>query len=395
MKTQLVVALYIAMITQSNSLAHRTTDPDPLNTTTQVAMTLKWKDARDLSVQLNNSNDRITLARIVISQCITDNTLPDLTRIDGLRIAGHICYQAESNADAYVAFSFLRYFSDHPRWKAESLRMLAQLSMDDGDLLATRELFKEAWTHALLDDPSGIYASTKSILSAVCNLASMTDDHQGALDYALQGVALYSTPDTHYVKARYLYWAYQANKDLEENEAALLNLNDLLTNHPEYLENRNNFMGLPPMLRMDAFHLQGIDWTNPSADYIHEVLDIVSDPAYMFMPSRLSIVQRFTKYLENNANQLPAIELRTNFRNELEDELITNTEIDPFLKETLYHYTSLLALDNASLFIKRKDFVSATAILESLLNSEYELSDVIIDQATELNTNLNQQMQEL
>lgn len=387
--TILLLSNSVMGATQNTSVS-----PESLNETTPVAITPKWVNERELTLLFENSSDRVTLARLIISECINNTSLTDLTRIDGLRIAGHICYRDDAPEDAILAFTELDNLTTTPRWKAEALRMLAQLSMGQGAINTSLNQFKTAWEYSILDDPEGRFSSTKSILNMICNLSDITNDHAGGLDYALQGIALFSTPTTQREKSQYVYWAYELNKELGDNVAALDNLNDLLENHPEF-QAENDLHGFFPTLRLDVYNLQENGWNSPSEDFIHEIISVVYDPAYLFMPSRIVIIQKFGALLENYDNDLAAINFRSYLREELEDELATNATIDPFLKETLFYHSSILALDDAKLHIKLRDFISATATLNSLINSNNNLPAHIVDQATELNDAMILQMENI
>ncbi len=394
MKILLIATTSLPLLTCLTLAQTAGSDPESLNQTTPIALTPKWSDERDLTLLFENSNDRVTLARLIISECINNDSLTDLARIDGFRIAGHICYRDGAPEDATLAFTELNDFTTIPRWKANSLRMLAQLSMGQADINTALSQFKAAWEYSILDDPEGRFSSTKSILNMICNLSNITNDHENGLDYALQGIALFSTPTTQREKSQYVYWAYELNKALGDNIAALDNLNDLLENHPEF-QAGNDLHGFFPTLRLDVYNLQGKGWNSPSEDFIHEVTSVIYDPEYMLMPSRLVIIQKFGRLLESQDQNQAAIHLRTSLRQELELELDTAPEIDPFLKETLFYHSSILALDDAKLHIKLRDFISATAVLNEIINSNNNLPAHIIDQATDINNAMILQMEEL
>ncbi len=369
-------------------------DPGSLNQTTPIALTPKWSDERDLTLLFENSSDRIALARLIISECINNTSLTDLARIDGLRIAGRICYRDGAPEDATLAFTELNEFTTIPRWKASSLRMLAQLSMGRGDINTALSQFKSSWEYSVLDDPDGRFSSTKSVLNMICNLSDITNDQAGGLNYALQGIALFSTPETQREKSQYVYWAYKLNKELGDNIAALDNLNDLLLNHPEF-QAGNNLHGFFPTLRLDVYNLQGKGWDSPSEDFIHEVTSVIYDPEYMLMPSQLVIIQKFGRLLESQEQNQAAIHLRTNLRQELDLELEIDSTVAPFLKDILYSNAATLALDDAKLHIKLRDFVSAAAVLNEVINSNNNLPAHIVDQATDINDAMILQMEEL
>ena len=115
MKILLIATISLPLLT-CFALAQTTgSDSGSLNQTTPIALTPKWSDERDLTLLFENSNDRIALARLIISECINNASLTDLARIDGFRIAGHICYRDGAPEDATLAFTELNEFTTIPR----------------------------------------------------------------------------------------------------------------------------------------------------------------------------------------------------------------------------------------------------------------------------------------
>ena len=356
---------------------------DNLNISTPVPITAKWVDERDLTLLFDQSDNRILLAEYIISECVNNSTLSTLTRADGLRIAGHICYRDGSYENANNAFSALRDLDASPRWNSEAYRMLAQLSMDESDINITIDLFTQAWNFALQDDPDGLFLSTKSLFNTLCSLNSAIGNHEIALETAQVGIALYSKPNTQREKAQFIYWAYKANKNLGDNAGALFNLNDLLDNHPDFQAN-NNILGIPPLLRVDQFALQNQAWDHPSEDFVNTVIDICYNPDYLYMPSRLIVLENFGKLLEKNEQYDAVLHIRSTLRNELASQLDTNNSIEQLLKSDLQGRLARLALDDAKLQLELGDPVSAVATLTEITNSQNALPQEILDQASSL-----------
>lgn len=392
----ITAALYMLTAITATESGSQPESPEQLSISTPQPLTPQWTNEHDLLILFEHATDRVALARLIIDECQNNEGLPVATRTDGLRIAGHACYRDQANDDAVEAFTKLNDIATSPRWKAEALRMLAQLSMNDieSDMTVTISYFKQAWEQSLLDDPTGQFASTKSILNLICALSTSTGEHAQALDYALQGIALFSTSDTPREKAQFIYRAYEANKALGDNDAALLNLNDLLSNHPDFQAD-NNFVGLPPILRLDVYNLADHGWDHPSEEFVNEVLDICYEPSYMFMPSRLVVAQRLGDLLESQNQNQAAINIRTAIRQELADQLASNTDLDAFLVSSLKINNAYLALDDAKLSLKLGDPVAATAILNSITSDADALPAHIVEEATNLESRVQAQMQGL
>ncbi len=383
MKKKLLTAFSAILFVQPPTFAQPKSGESNLNISTLKAVSAKWTNERDLSLLFEQTDNRILLAEYIISECINSNTLSELARVDGLRIAGHICYRDGSYENAKTAFSALRDLDSSPRWNSEALRMLAQLSMNDPDLDITIGFFNDALDFALQDDPNGDFLSTKSLLNTLCSLNSATGNHNGALETALVGIDLFSSPNTQREKAQFIYWAYLANKNLGDHPGALYNLNDLLENHPEFQAD-NDIHGIPPLLRIDQFILRGQGWERPSEDFIYEILDICYDPEYQLMPSRLLILEKFGKLLERNDQFSAAINIRSTLRNELSTQLDTNNSINPLLKTDLRNRLARLALDDARLLLKTGDPAGAFALLSEINSPQTQLPEEILNQISQL-----------
>ncbi len=362
-------------------------------TETQPA-TPQWETEHDLRALFDQSNNPIALATSIIKQCIDDDQLTQDARIQGLRIAGHACYTDDDYNSAREAFSALDRLASAPRWKSEANRMLAHLSMDgpNHDFDTALDHLKVSWEHALLDDPEAMFASTRSILNQICWLCTITKDHQQAIDYAEQGIALFDRAGSASVKAQFLYRAYEANKALGENTAALDHLNVLLTDHPTFQAD-NDFSGIPPLLRLDVFNLAGRGWDNPSEDFINEVLAVCADPEYMLMSSRLVIVHKLGTLLEKQNQNEAAIQIRTSHRQELADLIDSDTEIDPALLPGLKINMAYLAIADAHLHPKRGDALAASAALNSIISDADGVPAYILEQATALEAQAQSQAQ--
>jgi len=345
--------------------------------------TPQWETEHDLRALFDQSNNRLALATSIIEQCINNDQLTQDARIQGLRIAGHACYTDGAYDHAVQAFTALDQIDSAPRWKAEANRMLAQLSMNSPDLEKVLEYLKVSWEYALLDDPTGMFASTRSVLNLICSLSTATKQLEQAIDYAEQGIEMFEKSGATTVQAQFVYRAYEANKALGENTAALDHLNVLLTDHPTFQAD-NDFMGIPPLLRLDVFNLAGRGWDNPSDDFIHEVLAVCEDPEYMLISSRLVIVHKLGTVLEKQNQNEAAIQIRTSHRQELADLIDSDTEIDPALLPGLKINMADLALADAQLHLKQGNALAASAAINSIISDADGVPAYILKQATAL-----------
>ena len=352
----------------------------------------QWETEHDLLALFDQSNNRLALATSIIEQCIDDDQLTQDARIQGLRIAGHASYTDGATEAATQAFTALDNLDPAPRWKAEANRMLAQLSMNSPDLEKVLEYLKVSWEYALLDDPTGMFASTRSVLNLICSLSTATKQLEQAIDYAEQGIAMFEKSGATTVQAQFMYRAYEANKALGENAAALDHLKALLADHPTFQAD-NDFMGIPPLLRLDVFNLAGRGWDNPSEDFINEVLAVSYDPEYTLMSSRLVIVRKLGTLLEKQNQNQAAIHIRTSLRQELADLIDSDTEIDPALLPGLKIEMADLAIADAQLHLKQGDALAASAALNSIISDADGVPAYILEQATALESQAQSQAQ--
>ncbi len=367
-------------------------EPPPSAIADTQPATPQWETEHDLGALFDQSNNRIALAKTIIQQCKDNDQLSEDARIQGLRIAGHACYTDGALEAATRAFTALDQIDSAPRWKAEANRMLAQLSMNSPDLEKALEYLKVSWEYALLDDPTGMFASTRSVLNLICSLSTATKQLEQAIDYAEQGIAMFEKSGATTVQAQFLYRAYEANKSLGENAAALDHLNVLLTDHPTFQAD-NDFMGIPPLLRLDVFNLAGRGWDNPSEDFINEVLAVSYDPEYTLMSSRLVIVHKLGTLLEKQNQNEAAIHIRTSLRQELADLIDSDTEIDPALLPGLKTNMAYLAIADAQLHLKQGDALAASAALNSIISDADGVPAHILEQAEALEVQAQTQAQ--
>jgi len=144
-----------------------------------------------------------------------------------------------------------------------------------------------------------------------------------------------------------------------------------------------------------VFNLSGQGWNEPTEEFVNEVIDVIYEPAYLHMPSRLVILRKLGKLLESQNQYTAAIRLRTARHQELADSLAINTELDPFLVSTLKNHNAARALDDAKLHLKLGDPESALAVLSSIVADSDNLESYIVDEANSLQSQAQAFMQEL
>ncbi len=332
---------------------------------------------------LNKTDDRVLLASLIIQECISNSTLTEQARVDGLRIAGHACFSENSMDNALDAFEALGTVASSPRWLCESHRMQAQIHESRGEIELALTHYNAARIQAEIDDPNGVYATTQSILNRLCILYERNGDFDELLNIALSSITLYPAENQTKEQAIFLYWAYKANKLLGINSLALDHLTTLLERRPDF-GNDQPFLGVPPLLRLEVHELQGRGWSKPSEDFINDTIDVLYNPDYFYMPSRLDIAKQFGAMLEDFGKYDSAIHIRSNLRTELVNAIENNSDIDTFLKNSLHHRATELGLDDAKLQLKTGDPVSAVSTLAEITNSQFVLPQDTLDQIAAL-----------
>jgi hypothetical protein len=361
-----------------------------LQETAPSSETMSWSTERDLLVMFEKTDDRVALAEFIVSKCIANTPSQSTTvRIDGLRIAGFVLDREGHSTSARQAFEAILGLTTNDRWLAEAHRMLGKFAFGDGLFADALQSFQFSATHALQEDPNGIFITTQSSLSEVCATASALGQHQICLDYALIGLSLPDPASGAGISGPFYYWAYVGAKGLQDFGLAGEYLDDLLEHYPEYGED-NLFLGLKPMLLMEQHELRGETLDNPSQALLDTISDVLSNEKYYLMPSRAEIAERFASFLDkHNQSEVAAAVADFVFSTTTD---AASGESDAFLLQAVGRAQAELALRNA---IRKKDRLNDHAgslqTISLLLESGLPLSVELQDRAKSLYAEINQQ----
>lgn len=282
--------------------------------------------------------------------------------IDTLRTQGHAHYAAHEYEPSEETFRAMLALAQSPRDRAEAYRMLAQISMNRPDTETTIQLLELAWEQAKLDDPKGLFSSTRSVLGMLCSLTKAADRHEDTVRYAQEGIAAFPWD----ARATLLYASYEANKALGDKMAAIADLTELLDGHLKYTTDKR-LSSLEPAFRLETYEMRGEGWECPSDQFLRKARDICGEPEYLFSLSRLTILARLARHYEQTDRQIAAIELRTDARAQLLPRLEELAQTDPFLPPQFRVQLAQLALDDARAHFKLGQHERALAVLDETL----------------------------
>lgn len=280
--------------------------------------------------------------------------------IEDLRSHGHELFARGRFAESELVFNSMLESARSERNLADASRMLAQISIANStDLAKIVSRCERAWEHAKLDDPSGKFLSTRSVLATLCTYTNLNKQYDDTLRYAQEGVERFQWD----ARDKFIYESYQANKALGNREAALTALRSLIDVYLPYTKDQNWINSLP-VLRLDVYELQDKGWSQPSDAFLAEAESICHDPEYLFATTRLVIASKLAKLYESQGREEVAIEFRAEMREALENELAGFRMQNPVFANLLQDQCAALALDDARLLSRIGLYAKALTILD-------------------------------
>lgn len=258
------------------------------------AETPRWRDARDLLVLLDATDDRVGFSRAIVNASLSSTTLTDEQRYDGLRVAGNALFYDGQSAESVSALSSAANYTDVAAKKAEVIGTAAEVyvvGLNDRD--SGYAMFKQAADLYKQSDPAHLdKVMVDGVFRGLVSMAFDRGEYEVVDEYAADAISMSEhLPYGGLNLGFYRYTAASAAEKLGDAVRAASLFSEFLAHHPTYGNDRPQ-MGIVPHAKVQKAIAEGSFWDKPDERLINTVLEILRNPAYAKMPVRLNFAER-------------------------------------------------------------------------------------------------------
>ncbi len=331
-----------------------------------------WETERDLIVLFEDSDDRVALARLVMSSSLDiTHPLTPQQRYDGLSIAGHTLFREGEIQDVIECFSGVIALNISDDASADAARMKAQSYFLLGDYAQAVNAYQLADSISRqIEADTGFHDLYRLIITQYLTAAQMDDNFDlvySLVDEILNNYTKYESNGGN-IRAQVLEIGARSARKEGNNGKAATYLTTLLRDFPDY---GVAFPGPRAKLQMDLIEAQGFSFENKDPEAVEAAMNIVMDDRYYGMPIWSYYVDISARLLDENDDIRDANQLRLWAIEQLDLKLGSLPQND--LNTTMYQTAirqsqSDLIYRTANMYEKTRQNQKATDLYQRIIN---------------------------